>query len=352
MGLFSSKKVIYVSSVAYNLAGPVTDRLNVLKSTVSRHAILSDKKTGLGQRIIDNQLVGPTMDQRSWFRWAKNHYSLGAVSGQVAVRQDIDFGVAATLLSAPSGYSVVVDDSYFSSANIALWAERHILLTRAVDFDTDWVVDYFPSTSSMVIQYADLSTETVSVTGYNRSSIYAVVQYRLTNNSVPGDIGVPRLHIYAVGSGNSTIDALYVPGTSQQEFFPAIPLRIDNLPINHSVFNAQYPTIAKAYKKATGETIEDILTSIASNANVGDIDYATLYFGVELTTQERCGLRYLYEFFKTLIPIQQTTVAGLTTWFGGSIPNPDATPPTLVWRKGTPNISSTGERVKPVHVSQ
>jgi len=332
MGLFSSKRVVYVASVAYNMAGPATDRLNVLKSTVSRHVLLGEKKIGLGQRISETQMSGPTMDQRAWFRWTKTNYTLGATSGRVANRQIIPDEVIQPFLVPPAGHEAIADESFISPADATYWAEEHILNTRPADIASDWVVDLDFSTGIMRIQYEDLTAEDVTVTGFTRGSNYVIAYYRTKEIGAADNTAVRRIYRYRIGSGNPALDALYVPGASQQEFFPAIPLRINNLPISHSSFDAHFPTIARAYKKATGQKIDEILKSIEDNDNIGDVDYATLVFGVELTTKERCGLRYLYEFFKSLIPVQGVTPHNLAAWCGGSLPDPMGPAASLEYR--------------------
>lgn len=339
MGLFSDRNVIQVASVAYNMAGDITDRVSVLKSTVSRHVLLGERKVGLGERVVDVQLNGPTMDQRAWFRWAKNHYGIGVVAGRLGFDDDVDEALVAPHVPVPSGYTALVDEAEVRAADITIWAEQWILDNRPADIGTDWIVDLTPS-STMIIQFEDLTSVSVPVTTWARSGIYVVAYYRLLEIGQPESTAVSKIYIYKVGSGNAALDALYVPASPQQDFFPAIPLRINNLPIDHSSFDAHFPIIARAYKKATGEKIDKILESIEDNPNIGDVDYATLVFGVELNTKEKCGLRYLYEFFKSLIPIQRLTVTSFQSYLGRSIPNyPAAGGFTLDYRRA-PSFST------------
>lgn len=354
MGIFSSKKVVYVASVAYNMAGPLTDRLSVLKSTVSRHVLLGEKKISLGRRMIDTQLSGPTMDQRAWFRWAKTHYELGEVSGHLENKQMIDGAVVAPFITVPSGYWLTIDSAFIDSGDITYWAEQHILATRGEDFETDWIADYNETTGEMQIQYEDLSTETISVPGFSRTANYVVAYYTQGDTGVDPEDGNPLVFLYRIGDGNATLDALYVSGSSNAEFFPAIPLRINNKPISHADFEDEYPLIEKAYKRAFGGKLVELLDSIEDNENIDDVDHATVVFGVEITTQEKCGLRYLYQFFKSLIPGQANTplqfathmkelgsfctnVATIDDWLTDNL---GGTTPAVVGYKGPPGTST------------
>ena len=338
MGLFSSKKVVYVASVAYNMAGPVTDRLSVLKSTVSRHILLGEKKVSFGQRFIDTQLNGPTIDQRQWFRWTQNHYEIGQVTGQLSNQQALSSAAVEPHLDPPTGYYYVVNEAFIDTGDIQYFAERYMCNNHPTLFDTNWNVDYIPSTGSMLIQFEDLTSVTVSVPGFSTRAFYVVATLNMIpDGQPPTTSGERKVFIYKIGTGNATLDALHIPDTGENEFFPVIPLRIVNKPISHLDFDDHYEAVAKAYKKAMGGSIEDVLTQIEENENIDDVDYATVMFGVELTTQEKCGLRYIYQFFSDLRAKQKVTPAGFYSWAGMAGPVPGG---TVLEHRPTPTLTT------------
>lgn len=68
MGLFSSKKKVYVSSSVYNLAGDPENRMN-FKKTALMAGILNGE---VSNTITDSYLGGPGIKHRSYSKWTRN----------------------------------------------------------------------------------------------------------------------------------------------------------------------------------------------------------------------------------------------------------------------------------------
>ena len=121
------------------------------------------------------------------------------------------------------------------------------------------------------------------------------------------------VYIYELGSGNAALDIFTTSsdfGTTEREFFPMLPMRLDNRFIDREPHKTNiYDDVAKAYKKAFGSKIDDILESLKDNDSIGDIDFAYLVFGVTLNERDSAGKRYIYEFLKGLMDQQTTTKA-------------------------------------------
>lgn len=138
-------------------------------------------------------------------------------------------------------------------------------------------------------------TETVEQT-YNPINEYRTGQEKIVNKAW----GDEDIFIYRRGSGNSELDSVFQGTTSAGEFFPSIPLRIDNKFVTEENFPIIYPWVNKAIRKSTNTTITDLIEQIGDNPSIGDIDYAYVVFGVSLNTSENTAKRYLYEFFKSI----------------------------------------------------
>ncbi|NZA36552.1 hypothetical protein H0N90_14560, partial [Lactobacillus rhamnosus] len=52
--------------------------------------------------------------------------------------------------------------------------------------------------------------------------------------------------------------------------------------------------------------IDDMIEKIGENANLKDIDFAFMVYGVALNTKSNYCKRYLYEFFRNLMDIQES----------------------------------------------
>ena len=455
MGLFSTKKVIQVDSVVYNLAGPLEDRPDYLKTCMARTVLSGNPKAYVGEAIVKGQLDGPTLNQKRFFRWAASQYPGGQLSGQITNKMNVNTGIVAPFIPVPSQHTLEMYSAFVDTAEIGHWAERHVLTSRRDQIEAAWVANYTPETGSMQIQYADASFEDVPVPDFDPDGTYVIAHYALIKNDYstawtttqtvtnattkPGttgyllasqvnetvpvtltttvrtivDDGTPpvtdttttsssvtnhaladevfrleeelafdpgdgryrfreteltinhhyvveeevtdvtttdggtstrtitttevirdrwsftrrertiyrweivpgqSMFFYRIGSGNPTLDALNVVRRDDPEFFPVIPLRLDNVPIDDPSFEARFDLWKKAYRRATSTAIGRILASIEDNENVDDIDFAFLVHGVEINTDDRAGMRYVYEFLRSLIADQAATVADIPVW--------------------------------------
>lgn len=124
-----------------------------------------------------------------------------------------------------------------------------------------------------------------------------------------------KVFIYRNGSGNPVLDAMFNPSTGNQDFFPYIPFRVDNKFISEENFPSVYEISKKALKKSTTGDYDEIISKIADNESIGDIDYAYAVFGVSLNVKEVACREYIYRFFKAIL--EQSSVGGdgqYTAW--------------------------------------
>lgn len=116
------------------------------------------------------------------------------------------------------------------------------------------------------------------------------------------EISSQKVFLYRIGSGTPTLDNLRVRRTTQREFFPVFPLRLNGRFINQAPHQAaMYEPVSRAYKKAYGDDIDKLLEELADNDSIDDLDFAFLVFGVSLNETDKSGKRYIYEFFKGLM---------------------------------------------------
>ena len=140
--------------------------------------------------------------------------------------------------------------------------------------------------------------------------------YRIdTSDIVHRQLGDTRLWIYRIGSGNAELDALAsAPGTTQGEFFPFIPIRLNNRFLSEAFMPETYDLATKAYKKAVNGKFDDLIEVVADNEDLDEIDYAYVMYGVSLNVKENACRKYLYKFFEKLMGEQTNTVAQVATW--------------------------------------
>lgn len=131
MGLFSSKKKTYVSSVIYNLSGDEEDRVDFIRSTSLSCAITGNS---LGQAIVDGIMYGQAAKIRAAYRYAVNNYSEGMPRTNI---MGITIGDVAALTAAIQAEhpnrGVVYITTAIGPANFVYWAEQHLAAKYGYD---------------------------------------------------------------------------------------------------------------------------------------------------------------------------------------------------------------------------
>ena len=70
MGLFSTKKKVYVASTVYKVVDDGNDRADFVRETIAGVALTGDGKTSYADALQAGIRNGPRSIQRSFFRWA------------------------------------------------------------------------------------------------------------------------------------------------------------------------------------------------------------------------------------------------------------------------------------------
>lgn len=166
------------------------------------------------------------------------------------------------------------------------------------------------TSTSVTTVYNDLGggvTETVTttITGDFLRTVYDW-QLDTQETKLESPQGGGRLFIYKIGTGNSTLDALNVSVGSAvvAEFFPIVPLRLNNTSITAPRYADLYAKSQKLYKKATKrQKLSELVTQVEDNPDLSEIDYAYVQWAITLNTKDNDAKKYLYTFWKNLIPI-------------------------------------------------
>ncbi|ESX17872.1 hypothetical protein X766_15845 [Mesorhizobium sp. LSJC255A00] len=184
--------------------------------------------------------------------------------------------------------------------------------------------------------------------------------YRIdTQTNVYPNYGNTQLWIYEIGSGNAALDALAGATATYGQFFPFIPFRLENQFLSETYYPDAYAQIKKAYKKATGNKLSELIDKVADNESLGDIDHAYVVFGVSLNVIEPECRKYIYNFFKQLMQSQLSSpnysayltqlaahnaaVAALAAWQANPVGTKPALPAKPTLPTNTIKIKGTGE---------
>lgn len=233
----------------------------------------------------------------------------------------------------PDEVDAPVDADVVENANTSVDVHSRTVIVGAVFYETE----------SEFQQYTHTGTDTV-VSGYDESVVTDVTDIgggvtRTTTQRTTGEqlspswteqydtqaiyegtvVGGEQKFIYTVGTGNTTLDALAssVDASDFQEFFPFLPIRLNNVSIFDAPYdsNGLYDETKSAYRRATdGRNFDDIVDDIEANDSIADIDYSYMMYGVSLNVKENACRKYAYNFFLEMRNFQATTAASLPAW--------------------------------------
>lgn len=201
MGLFSSKKKVYVSSVVYNLAGDEKDRPNYLKTTVIG-AVFSNAPSIAGT-INDSYLNGPGIRLRGYTRWARtNGYisEIGWQTGKLYAGNSIHLWDLSQQIPAPSGKTVSLQTATIDSAEYSYWADRFIAENYPDRIGTDYRADMNESTGQISIVWEDSTNVEFTPSNFDPQAMYLYATYVLVGGSEIGPL-VPGVTVDVSSSG-------------------------------------------------------------------------------------------------------------------------------------------------------
>jgi hypothetical protein len=333
MGLFSAEKRIVASSTVYNLAGDEKTRAKFMPGVLLRYVLDPDKKVGLGERISKSVINGFGMAQRKFFQWAQTNYALGMPTANIGAPVPVDRDVVVSgllpILGLSSNQWINLISAEVDTAEVSYWAEEWIYQNRPDLAETAWYSDVdFTAQKIRIVTAteapilldppADLlwgledQSRKLLYVGYEIHT-HDPVSLAVTNSA-------PQMFTYRIGSGNVVFDNLWTSTeVNVGEFFPPIPLRINNESIRDVGFEDTYAAAKKAFRKLTGKRIDELLDQIEENEQIDDIDYAFMVQGVNLSTEEQIGQQYLYKFFQLMKDAQLTTPETMAAYVANQI---------------------------------
>ena len=302
MGLFSSKTTVSVASTLYNMAGDEANRPDFLKGSLVQGVLGSS--SSIVDNINQNYFNGPAMNQRQFFRYADRNDIPGLVSTNISGNIEIDISLVEAQIPEPG----TVFLAQINKGDFIPWVEKWILSNHPTRINEDWISDYNPNTSTFSIEFPNNDFFAWNNDGsfglvYGLNKEFIIAKYIKASDSSN------EIFFYERNTGNIVLDSLFVSvdSSSFQEFFPFMPIRINNESITDPKYTEAYQETRKAYSKAfQGKKFDDLIDIVEDNENINDIDYAYLCFGVSLNTKENACKKYVYKFFEKSRVFQNT----------------------------------------------
>lgn len=321
MGLFSSKKITYVDSAAYNIAGDYHERTNYMKTIITASATGYGTSKYIGESIVKGIAGGPNKSQRNTMRWALQNYSEGVPTVQMGGQLAFDNDAITAFMTDYVGKPVIVTEAIAGLSQIEYWAQRFMYDNYSNGSGGvlhEWTYSSWETATGIAqvrVDVVDVGTFYVAMPEYVKDAPFAYITYNTYapepveggGEPVPVERG-PFMLIYRQRSGIPAIDVMWPAGEDyRRQFMPFVPLRIENKFITEAPYRATYyEKSRKFYKKAmNNKKIDDLIDKIGENEKLGDIDFAFMVYGVALNTKTNECKRYLYEFFRNLMDIQR-----------------------------------------------
>lgn len=200
MGLFSSKKKTYVSSVVYNLAGDEDKRANYLKTTVIG-AILAERHS-LAQAINQSYIDGPGIKLRNYAKWAVDQGyadAIGWQTGSLFAGDSINQEVLKTFIPTEPGMEVSLQTAEIDNADFTYWADQYVSENFPDLIGTEYVVDMDEATNTITITWEDETTTSFQPVGFNKNARYLYASYILVGGEEEGPVEVGTVVSLAPG---------------------------------------------------------------------------------------------------------------------------------------------------------
>jgi hypothetical protein len=312
MGLFGGKET-YVSSVVYNMAGGLEDRIDFLKSVVNG-SIIGNTGFSMAECLTGSYLSGPGIKIRTFHRWVRDQHLYDAV-GVPTIRTISSYGydidLIATQLPTAGETERLITKVDYGSADYTYWADQYVLANEPNLFNTAWTANMVGG--DIVITWADTTTTTFTPSGYDTDHNYFYVAY---DRRASGSMLQPLMWIYRVGDGNTVMDEQATYSTSSGEFVTFIPIRMGSEFISDTHLPDVYAQTKRAYKKASGgKKLSKLVEIIADNDDIDDIDRAYLVYGVALNTKDNAARKYLFKFFDNMRTLQLYDNTAVDTYY-------------------------------------
>lgn len=187
MGWFTRKKIISVSSSAYNLAGDEKDHIKFVPTMVLSK-IISNTNFDMSQTLQSALIKGPGMRIRKFGKWARTSgYSehLGLESGVLRGKSNVSSGPVAEAIPHLPNELVSVDAIEVGQADYSKWAEQWMAEHHPEQIDSDYEVDFLEEDNTIIISFPDKTTYSFVPENFDIYSEYLYAGYMLVTE--PGE---------------------------------------------------------------------------------------------------------------------------------------------------------------------
>lgn len=356
-----------VSNVsATNLAGPVTQRHDFLKSLIVAHTFDRSKES-IGDAIRRGYSASPTVQLNTLRRWARLQGNAGFL-GQTYESLDkspyIVNNADGTWWVQLPGYEDIITHAYpiVVSADLewhwlndwwlprsgATWTNpatakssfRTKRATRGLSTfypfkgPPVWMYWAYPYVATHRPSGPEYASAPWTAT-YNAATDEIHIVFDGTTNWTfnPGiDPNAQYLYQlysrgfsypYKIGTGDSILDEVAAAITTKPDggYYPFIPVRMSNSSVQNACLELNTQA-SRAFRKATGSKFSKLVAQIDQHPDVGEIDMSMVVPGIQANSQSRFARRYIYAYCKDLWQRAGSPAGPLAVLVGNDAPYP------------------------------
>lgn len=184
MGLFSSKKIVTVSSTLYNLAGPEEDRPDYMKGTLFS-SIMANSQS-VTDDITSSYFTGPGIKQRRFFSYADRNNLRGLPQTTISNNDPIPANDIVPHVPNPDNYGIQMSSASVSHGDPEPFVLDWIITNEPLRINDDYVYDYEAGQFSIQFENGDFFTWTDN--RYSPSKKYIWAEFYYFNDSSEGDV--------------------------------------------------------------------------------------------------------------------------------------------------------------------
>lgn len=295
MGFFGGTKISVASSV-YNLAGDEEEVPSYLKTVVTSHT-LSKRSRSISESLTSAYMGGPGMSMSRFYNWAQRRYPQYMMTGVKSLRMStVSSQTLAQSLPIPGLTGNQIRSVEADFGEYSYWAEKWVIENHESRLQEDWLAE-MPNgpRGGLSIAFEDGEVVRAPKSNLDENKAYLYVTYQ------EPETDKLKMHIYQQGSGVSTLDSAVSVVNVVSDYYPILPVRLNNKFVSNTYKKPYYEYSKKGLKKLGRINIDDIIEKLADNESLDDIDYAFVAMGVPLNTKVMIGKEYIYKFFQSFL---------------------------------------------------
>lgn len=178
-GLFSERAQIFIATTAYNLAGDIKDRIQVMPTAIAG-AVLTVNNANISGTIQRTLMDGPGLRLRKFGRWAAQSGYTTAIDMHPSIinsGENIDFAQILPNLPKDPGELLSIQFAEVGQADYVYWVDQWLLLNLPNRIGEEYTTGYSIADNRIYITFVGGDSFSFTPVDYDVASRYLYVSY-------------------------------------------------------------------------------------------------------------------------------------------------------------------------------